>query len=173
MRTLPNFPITPEIEARFWSHVRKTDDADSCWEWQGGRWKKSGYGVFKKGNQRYKAHRVAYAIQYGKWPDNLTCHTCDNPKCVRGSHLFDGTNAENLSDMVAKGRSMRGIPRKPEAILRGERNPNHHFTEQDILTIRSMDLSQPGAKAALARELGVSKFAISAILHRKTWRHLP
>lgn len=177
MHTLPNVPITEHIERRFWALVNVIDDDTSCWEWQGGLWKKSGYGVLKlkTGSQwkRYKAHRVAYAIQHGTWPTYLVCHTCDNPKCVRGSHLFDGTNADNLADMSAKGRSTKGTKRKPEAIRKGEAHHNNHFTEQDVIAIRAMDLSQPGAKAALAREHGVSRFAISAILNRTTWRHLP
>jgi hypothetical protein len=48
-----------------------------------------------------KAHRVAW----GDVPENmLVLHRCDNPPCVRRSHLFLGRHLENQQDKVAKGR---------------------------------------------------------------------
>jgi hypothetical protein len=32
------------------------------------------------------------------------CHTCDTPRCVRPYHLEAKTNAQNMQDMVARGR---------------------------------------------------------------------
>jgi hypothetical protein len=33
-------------------------------------------------------------------------HKCDNRKCFRPDHLFEGTEADNTADMIAKGRKI-------------------------------------------------------------------
>lgn len=90
---------------RFWARVRK---GPGCWEWQGGSDRK-GYGAFSVSSARIAAHRFAWELEHGPIPDGLhVLHTvCDNPRCVRASHLKLGTNAENQADRAAKGRSSK------------------------------------------------------------------
>jgi hypothetical protein len=52
------------------------------------------------------AHRKAYELA-----NNVTlsstqyvCHACDNPRCINPAHLWVGTQADNIQDMIAKGR---------------------------------------------------------------------
>ena len=101
------------LKVRFWANVNKNGPMHSvlktrCWVWTGST-SKSGYGQislhesFKEHKVR-RANRVAWYLQTGAWPTHLALHKCDNPACVRFSHLWDGTSKENSQDMLAKGR---------------------------------------------------------------------
>ena len=88
---------------RFWSKVKKTK---TCWVWTAYK-NPCGYGVYgkdwKKGNEL--AHRVAYAEKHGKIGKGIfILHKCDNPACVRPSHLFSGSQKDNMADAKNKGR---------------------------------------------------------------------
>lgn len=97
----------------FWRQVAK-GNADECWEWLGYRYP-SGYGrlyvtvqveEYPEGPGKiHYAHRVGFWLQHGTLIRDLdVCHTCDNPPCVNGLHLFQGTASDNVRDAVAKGR---------------------------------------------------------------------
>ena len=64
-----------------------------------------GYGEFKFAHRvRQLAHRVAFFIAYGRWPQPQALHRCDTPACVNIAHLFEGTDLDNARDKMAKGR---------------------------------------------------------------------
>ena len=108
--------LTPE--ERFWSKVDKSGD---CWIWTGYRLP-SGYGRFNIDGKRVEvASRVAFFWANGAWP-RFACHHCDNPSCVNPSHLYDGTPATNMRDMVARGRHYLA---GREACARGHRYSEH------------------------------------------------
>jgi HNH endonuclease len=95
-------------QERFWSHVNK--NGSGCWLWTA-NCNKSGYGNFRIGSRSdgsrrlIGAHVWAFQEKYGKVPEGkVVCHTCDNPPCVRYSHLFAGTYLDNFLDMIVKGR---------------------------------------------------------------------
>ncbi len=76
-----------------------------CWEWSKGL--THGYGVTFRNKIEYsrRAHRLSYKIFVGPVPKGLlVCHHCDNPKCVNPKHLFIGTNMDNTTDKMRKGR---------------------------------------------------------------------
>lgn len=95
--------------------------SEGCWIYGHGRF--GDYGVFHTSRgQNVMAHRVAFVLVGGAIPDGLfVCHHCDNPPCVRPSHLFLGTAADNSRDMVAKWGSAqrRMLARQPERVLVG------------------------------------------------------
>lgn len=157
---------TRPVGDRFWSHVEKTD---GCWIWKGHIHSKTGYGTFGLGSGSAKrtetAHNVAWILAFGNIPTGLhVCHNCpggDNRACVRPDHLFLGTPGENNADRDRKGRTARG-----------ERNSHAKLTETDVLAIRAR--WDPGKRnqAAIARDYGVTKVCVQAIVTRHTWKHI-
>jgi hypothetical protein len=122
-----------------------------------------GYGLahYDRG-KKTTAHRVAWAIHTGELPpsDLQVCHRCDNPPCVNPDHLFLGTRAENMADMVAKGRSARG-----------ERAWMSPLTEADVLEIVRLsdtDLSQ----REIGERFGITQSSVAQIVHGKSWGHV-
>lgn len=99
-----------QIVARFWAKV-DVRRVGECWEWTAAR-NEHGYGVFRLPLERrnMKAHRMAWWIAQGVRLDESVklLHSCDNPPCVNPAHLRTGTQAENVHDMVSRGRQ-RGI----------------------------------------------------------------
>lgn len=165
---------------RFWSYVDKVSgpvaagDLGQCWLWTGGR-DRQGYGQVyvqgANGRRSTRAARASFFLEHGRWPEPFALHRCDNPPCVRPSHLFEGTARDNIRDAVAKGRQSRG-PRHSEIMrnsrVRGERNPLSKLTDAQVLEIRASTESQ----YLLAEKYGVDQAMIWRIRARKAWTHI-
>jgi len=95
------------IAERFWSRVKLVPGNNPklgyCWEWTGAR-DRDGYGQFRYQRRQSKAHRVVLILLGVNLSKPQSAHRCDNPPCVRPSHLFAATPRENTIDMMAKGR---------------------------------------------------------------------
>ena len=161
------------IEERFWS---KVDTSGECWVWTAST--RNGYGQFsvQHGIIR-KAHRVGWELTFGPIPNEMhVCHHCDNPLCVRPAHLFLGTHAENMRDMVAKGRSAagerNGAHGHPEAhpLKRGGR-PGL-LTEAGVCELRRLHREGASYKS-LAALFGISYGHAWNVCCGRRWMHLP
>ena len=117
------------------------------------------------------AHRIAYELAYGP-PEGQVLHHCDNPPCVRPSHLYDGTHKQNMADRTNRGRTYRGPRANVENIPRGERNTNAKLTEAAVREIRALYAAGGISQQALADWYGVNQTKISDVVRRKTWKHV-
>lgn len=177
----------PPIEAvnRFWAKVSLDGPIHSvcgqCWIWTDTLWGNDRYAQIRICGDRILVHRLSWWIHHGRIPEGLyVLHHCDNPICVNPDHLFLGTHADNMVDKARKGRApsltggRNGSYTKPECRPKGERHGGHVLTEEDVISIRERYIprhSKHGTNA-IARELGMSQYAIWAIVTRKNWRHI-
>lgn len=147
-----------EIEELFWSQVLI---GDGCWSWTGRR-DKDGYGRFYADGRERGAHRVSFSLWSGTgWIKSAhVLHRCDNPTCVRPSHLFLGTTQENTADKVAKGRHPRG-----------EAHAGSKLTGEDVGWICAAHAK--GVRIAhIARAHEVSPALVYAVVHGLIWTHV-
>lgn len=149
------------LEDRFWEKVDKTPGhgpSGNCWVWIASLGT-GGYGQFKWYDKLRGSHVCSWMIHFGETNGLCVLHKCDNKKCINPDHLFLGTIADNVKDMISKNR---------QAINYGEKCGNSKLTTSQVSEILFSDLSH----AELSRKYGVSTTAIWQIKHRKRWQHL-
>lgn len=148
-------------EERFWRFVHKPTNLSDCWIWNG-HISRDGYGSFTPYKIPIRAHRFMYQLVHGPIPPRmLVCHKCDNPICVNNSHLFLGSNSDNMKDAVSKGRK-KG--------KRGSDNPLAKLVEGQVLKIRS--LKDILSCRQVAEIFHISHQLVSSIQTKKAWSHI-
>lgn len=125
---------------------------------------KAGYAkVYVAGLGQCLLHRKVYAEAHGvplcDLSGKVIRHTCDNTRCINPRHLLVGTQADNMRDMVERGRA-----KSVDVAART-------FTEDEIKSIRGR--YKPRCKFngmnAIAREFNVAVNTIYQIMHRITY----
>lgn len=157
-----------DLHYRFWSKVLVIDDDISCWEFQGSRRPTEGeeYGMFRLPGGTYPigAHRVSFMFTNGYLPE-VGRHTCDNPPCVRPSHIIDGTHLDNMRDKAERGRA-RGHKEQ-----RGEKNPLAVLTDQIVRDSRRL-YTEGLSYREIGERFGVESAAIGFAIRGDTWTHI-
>lgn len=146
---------------RFWQHVQKSE---SCWLWMGNT-DQNGYGRIGVLFRSRLAHRLSWEINRGPIPPNLhVLHRCDVPGCVNPDHLFLGTQADNVADMIKKGRKA--------PLPRGSDHVSSTLSEADVMEIRRLILIGMRQRE-VALYFRMSQAQVWRIGRRQHWRHLP
>lgn len=153
--------VYADVAPRFWAKVNKSgptlvDDLGPCWIWTGHR-QENGYGQFGIFSRVVYAHRAAWFLEHGRWPEPCALHKCDGGAagCVRPDHLFEGTKADNSLDFCTKGR----------------RNGNSKLTAEKVRALREQR-SKGVQLRDLAIQFGVNKATVVRILNRSIWGHV-
>ena len=143
--------------------VAMLPDAPGCWIWFGAR---SGpdYGSIRHNGYCGPAHRYFYEVLRGPIPIGLqVLHSCDLSSCVNPSHLFLGTQLDNMTDMGKKGR---------RADHRGVKSGTAKLTDDAVAAMRR--LHADGASVRLiAGRFDVHEATAGQAISGHSWRHVP
>lgn len=143
----------------FWSKV-DVREPDECWLWKFAA-DPSGYGRLRWDGRSALSHRVAYILRNGPIGGGrrgpVVMHSCDNPGCCNPRHLSVGTQAENIADSVAKGRTARCSA-----------HYKTRLTPADVLKIRA----DTRTHRLIAADYRMAPDAITNIKNRKRWAAL-
>lgn len=143
-----------KVLEKFWSKVDKTSD---CWEWLGST-NNMGYGYLCFNGKTQGAHRISWELTYGLIPDGFfVLHDCDNRLCVRPSHLWLGTQADNQADKARKNRSASG-----------EAHGRSRLKAIEIIKIRELS-AQGLTQASIAKLFGIVQPHVNRIVHLSQW----
>jgi len=146
-----------DFVAHFWARVDRLGD-DECWLWQGAPTTK-GYGVTCFRGKKVYAHRAAWEIENGRpIPDGLCgLHSCDTPLCCNPSHVFLGTQTENMADVDRKGRRRTGR-------ARGEAHGRCKYSDAQVAGARALYARGGISQRAAGRAFGISKGYVTRLL---------
>ena len=112
-------------EDRFWEKVHGVVET-RCLEWRASTFHE-GYGAFWYEGRPHYAHRVAWFLEYGRWPEHTLDHLCRNVGCVSVDHLEDVPHAVN----VARGDAGRYLSDRTECVNGHPYTPENTGRQRD------------------------------------------
>lgn len=112
--------------------------------------------VYNDGSRNWLLHRYIFTECHGPIPEgHVIRHKCDNPQCFNPEHLESGTQKENMSDMIGRGRNKCGPRKIDEAIA---------LQIHDLLNSKLFTQKQIG------EFYGIASTTVQDIHRGKTWR---
>jgi len=151
---------------RFWNKIKPPKDEDDCWEWTAFK-DKDGYGKLslrERNRKSYGAHRFSYELHHDiiLLPEQMVCHTCDNPPCVNPNHLVLGDAKLNKQDSVNKNRHSYGS-------IHGNSVLTEEIIQEMIIKIYNKEFTNVNQ---IASHYLIDRTVISGILTGKSWTHV-
>ena len=144
-----------DVEERLWGRAIAGEGGCILWD---GHLNHHGYGHIGVGKKLKRTHRLAWELTNGPIPDGKrVLHKCDVPRCINPSHLFLGSQSDNMRDMHGKSRA---------AI--GERHGNAKITEDQVMSI----LSDARGPSKVAAQYGISASTVCDIRAGRSWKHV-
>lgn len=154
----------PKKGTTFWDRVYSHVEKDGDCELFTGHRDECGYGRINRGDRLVRLHREVWMRDNGPIPEGaVIMHTCDQPACIEPSHLQLGVQADNIADMMTKGR---------HRALKGSKSPRAKLHEQNIPVIRAM-LIRGDTCASIGLLFGVTDAMIRHIKKGRAWTHVP
>lgn len=87
--------------------------------------KRGGHVRIRRNGKWVYLHRYVYEMVHGPQPSSVKIrHKCDTPDCFRFDHLEAGTQADNMRDMIERGRNRNGKERN-------HCSQGHEYTEEN------------------------------------------
>lgn len=130
------------------------DPVTGCRKWTAGV-NSAGYGLINVGGKSKLAHRVAFELVHGSVRAGYgVLHTCDTPSCINTDHLYEGTQDDNVQDMVAAGRQRYALAKD---------RTDSKLSDDDVRAIRK----DARLNVDIAPEYGVTAYFIGQIKSRK------
>lgn len=137
--------------------------SDGCWIYTGST-NQAGYGQFRVNGYLYRTHRLSWEIHNGPIPAQMkVLHHCDNPKCMNPTHLFLGSQQDNVNDCKFKGRFKSNA---------GSCNPKAFLNECEVIQIKELLRAGKFSQGEIAHKFKISRSTINNIATGKTWCHV-
>lgn len=123
----------------------------------------SGYHTVGIGGRTIRVHTLVLTAFVGPRPPGMeACHCPDrDPSNNRLDNLRWDTHSANMMHRVEQGTHNRG-----------ERHPNTHLTDVEVMRIRELYATGNYTQKQLGDQYGVNRETVSNIVRRVYWKHL-
>lgn len=144
---------------------RLSYDESGCRLWHR-RLSNLGYGIAHlNGHGAIGVHVLVLERKLGRklLPGMKSLHTCDAPNCCAEEHVYEGTQADNVRDMMERGR---------HNATKGERNHHAKITEADVRAIRDLYDNTNLSQRQIGSRFNLTRAHVAAIGKRHSWKHV-